>query len=130
MLGEKALLSGCRTDPAHRLLMRLFAYAAVLALLLAVSARAGATDEIRFRYQDGLIWLKAEIPGKNESLNFLLDSGAGVSVLDLGRARALRHQGWQFSVSAGGQRVRCRLSNRRFPGGIWGYRSPKIGVSH
>src|SRR5882724_3515464 len=38
---------------------------------------------------DGLIWLKAEIPAKNESLNFLLDSGAGVSVLDLGRARAL-----------------------------------------
>lgn len=69
--------------------MRLFAYAAVLTFLSAVSARSGATDEIRFRYQDGLIWLKAEVPGKNESLNFLLDSGAGVSVLDLGRARAL-----------------------------------------
>lgn len=33
--------------------------------------------------------MKAEVPGKNESLNFVLDSGAGVSVLDLGRARAL-----------------------------------------
>jgi len=69
--------------------VRLFAYAAVLTLLLAVSARSGDPDEICFRYQDGLIWLKAEVPGKNESLNFLLDSGAGVSVLDLGRARAL-----------------------------------------
>jgi hypothetical protein len=69
--------------------MRLFAYAAVLTLLLAVSSRSGATDEIRVRYQDGLIWLKVQVPGKNESLNFLLDSGAGVSILDLGRARAL-----------------------------------------
>ena len=69
--------------------MRLFAYAAVLTLLLAVSARSGVTNEIRFRYLDGLIWLKVEVPGKNESLNFLLDSGAGVSVLDLGRASNL-----------------------------------------
>ena len=69
--------------------MRLFAYAVVLTLLLAVSARSVTTDEIRFRYQDGLIWLKAEVSGKNQSLNFLLDSGAGVSVLDLGRARSL-----------------------------------------
>jgi Aspartyl protease len=69
--------------------MRLFAYAAVLTLLLAVSARSGVTDEIRFRYLDGLIWLKVEVSGKNESLNFLLDSGAGVTVLDLSRARVL-----------------------------------------
>jgi Aspartyl protease len=69
--------------------MRLFAYVAVLTLLAAVSARSEALKEIRFRYQDGLIWLKAEVRGKNESLNFLLDSGAGVSVLDLDRARAL-----------------------------------------
>jgi hypothetical protein len=55
----------------------------------AVSARSAAPNDIRFRYQDGLIWLKAEVPGKNEPLNFLLDSGAGVSVLDLDRARAL-----------------------------------------
>jgi hypothetical protein len=69
--------------------MRLFVYVALLTLLSAVAARSEARDEIRFRYQDGLIWLKAEVPGKNESLNFLLDSGAGVSVLDLDRARAL-----------------------------------------
>jgi hypothetical protein len=61
----------------------------VFMFLLAVSARSEAPHEIRFRYHDGLIWLKAEVPGKSESLNFLLDSGAGVSVLDLDRARAL-----------------------------------------
>jgi hypothetical protein len=69
--------------------MRFFAGVAFLALLLAVSAHSEAPHEISFLYQDGLIWLKAEVPGKNESLNFLLDSGAGVSVLDLDRARAL-----------------------------------------
>jgi hypothetical protein len=69
--------------------MRLFAHVAALAFLLAISAHAEAPNEIRFRYQDGLIWLKAEVPGNNESLNFHLDSGAGVSVIDLDQARAL-----------------------------------------
>jgi Aspartyl protease len=69
--------------------MRLFGHVTVCMFLLAVSARSEAPHEIRFRYQEGLIWLKAEVKGKNESLNFLLDSGAGVSVLDLDRARAL-----------------------------------------
>jgi hypothetical protein len=69
--------------------MRLFAHVAVLALFLAVSARSETPNEIRFQYQDGLIWLKAEVPATTKSLNFLLDSGAGVSVIDLDRARAL-----------------------------------------
>jgi hypothetical protein len=69
--------------------MRIFAYVAILTLLSAVSAQSEAPHEISFRYQDGLIWLKAEVPGKSESLNLLLDSGSGVSVLDLDRARAL-----------------------------------------
>jgi hypothetical protein len=70
--------------------MRFFAHVAVfLALFLAVSAHSETPNEIRFQYQDGLIWLKAEVPGKTKSLNFLLDSGAGVSVIDLDQARAL-----------------------------------------
>src|SRR5260370_29612359 len=69
--------------------MRFFARVAVLAVFLAVYAHAEALNEIRFQYQDGLIWLKAEVPGRTKSLNFLLDSGAGVSVIDLDRARAL-----------------------------------------
>jgi hypothetical protein len=69
--------------------MRLFGQVAVCILLLALSARSEVPHEIRFRYRDGLIWLKAEVPGNKESLNFLLDSGAGISVLDFRRARAL-----------------------------------------
>jgi hypothetical protein len=69
--------------------MGFFAQVAVLALFLAVSAHSETPNEIRFQYQDGLIWLKAEVPAKTKSLNFLLDSGAGVSLIDLDRARAL-----------------------------------------
>jgi aspartyl protease len=69
--------------------MGFFAHVAVLALFLAVSAHSETPNEIRFQYQDGLIWLKAKVPGKTTSLNFLLDSGAGVSVIDLDQARAL-----------------------------------------
>jgi Aspartyl protease len=69
--------------------MGFFAQMAVLALFVAVSAHSETPNEIRFQYQDGLIWLKAKVPGKTTSLNFLLDSGAGVSVIDLEQARAL-----------------------------------------
>ena len=69
--------------------MGFFAHVAVLALFLAISAHSETPNEIRFQYQDGLIWLKAKVPGKTRPLNFLLDSGAGVSVIDLEQARAL-----------------------------------------
>jgi hypothetical protein len=69
--------------------MRIFTCAAALMLLSASFARSEAAEEIRFLYQDGLIWLKVDLPGRTESLNFILDSGAGVSLLDLDRARAL-----------------------------------------
>lgn len=36
-----------------------------------------------------MIWLKVAVAGKSEPLNFLLDSGAGASVLDLTTARRL-----------------------------------------
>jgi hypothetical protein len=36
-----------------------------------------------------LIWLKVNIAGKSKPLNFLLDSGAGISAIDLRTARTL-----------------------------------------
>jgi hypothetical protein len=69
--------------------MRIFTCAAALMLLSASFARSEAAEEIRFRYQDGLIWLKVDLPGRTESLNFILDSGAGVSLLDLDRVRTI-----------------------------------------
>jgi hypothetical protein len=53
------------------------------------SARSDVPGEIPFRYRDGLLWLKVEVAGKTKALNFLLDSGAGISVLDLQTAHTL-----------------------------------------
>ena len=58
------------------------------AVLLGLSHTPAATP-IPCRYRDGLIWLKVVVAGKSEPLNFLLDSGAGASVLDLAAARRL-----------------------------------------
>ncbi len=48
-----------------------------------------ASTEIPFEYRDGLIWLRVTATGRPEPLHFLLDSGAGATVLDLRTARAL-----------------------------------------
>src|SRR6202140_5672306 len=59
------------------------------ALLLPLSARSEVLGEIHAQYRDGLIWLKVNIAGKSKPLNFLLDSGAGISAIDLRTARTL-----------------------------------------
>ena len=51
--------------------------------------RGQAATEIPFEHRDGLIWLKVTAAGRAEPLRFLLDSGAGATVLDLRAARAL-----------------------------------------
>jgi hypothetical protein len=58
-------------------------------LLLQISGRSEAQREIHSQYRDGLVWLKVNVVGKSEPLNFLLDSGAGVSAIDLQTAQSL-----------------------------------------
>jgi predicted aspartyl protease len=48
-----------------------------------------AATPIPFQFRDGMICLKVTVAGNSEPLNFLLDSGAGASVLDLAVARRL-----------------------------------------
>lgn len=60
----------------------------VFALLLCAQRLLAATP-IPFQFRDGLVWVKVEVAGQGESLNFLLDSGAGASVVDLAAARRL-----------------------------------------
>ncbi len=69
--------------------MRLFVWVLFGVLLPQFSAQAKGSGEIPFQYRDGLIWLKVDVAGKSEPLNFLLDSGAGVSAIDLQTARSL-----------------------------------------
>jgi len=69
--------------------MRFFLCTLLPALLLSLSARSEVLGEIHSQYRDGLIWLKVDVTGKSEPLNFLLDSGAGISAIDLRTARGL-----------------------------------------
>jgi hypothetical protein len=59
-----------------------------LCLLLCQWAQGGRV--IPFEYRDGLIWVKVRAEGQREDLHFLLDSGAGASVLSLDAAGKLK----------------------------------------
>src|SRR6202049_5053164 len=66
-----------------------FVLCTLVALLVPLSVRSEVQGEIHFQYRDGLIWLKVNVAGKSEPLNFLLDSGAGISAIDLRTVRRL-----------------------------------------
>ncbi|MBI2950227.1 MAG: retropepsin-like domain-containing protein [Verrucomicrobia bacterium] len=65
-----------------------------VAVLLLSSALARALPpgmgEIPLELRDGLLWVKVATPQSTNLLNFLVDSGANVSVVDLRVARKLR----------------------------------------
>lgn len=61
----------------------------LLTLLFLCAGVCRAAQVIPFEYLDGLIWVKVKAEGSTAPLNFLLDTGAGSSVLDLGAARRL-----------------------------------------
>jgi len=62
---------------------------AALGLLVSSQAQAGVVAEIPVEYSSGYLWLKVQPAGQRETLNFILDSGAASSVLDLNAARRL-----------------------------------------
>lgn len=57
------------------------------ALFVTIPLRAATP--IPIEYRGGMIWVKVAVGGGNKPLNFLVDSGAGASVLDLATARRL-----------------------------------------
>jgi hypothetical protein len=69
---------------SRSLLLTLFA-----CLILPFLNHANAATEIPFEHRDGLIWLNVSVLGRATPMRFLLDSGAGLSVIDLRAARAL-----------------------------------------
>lgn len=66
-----------------------FIFALLISTLLTVPSASHAAVEIPFTYGDGMIWMKVSVAGQHSPLNFLLDSGAGTSVLDLQAAHRL-----------------------------------------
>jgi len=64
----------------------------LLLLLLCTQAQAAqkpALGEFPFEYREGMLWLEVRTPKSVEPLSFLLDSGAGVSVINLSTAQRL-----------------------------------------
>jgi len=60
----------------------------LLSLLLHES-HASESAEIPCQFQNGLIWLKVQIPGQPRALDFLLDSGASATVLEVATAERI-----------------------------------------
>jgi hypothetical protein len=73
----------CRAVRAGRFFSLLFLF------LLFCTSRLPAATSIPFRFRDGMIWVKVAVTGHDQPLSFLLDSGAGVSVVDLAAAHRL-----------------------------------------
>jgi hypothetical protein len=58
-------------------------------MLCRVHADSPATAEFPFDFSEGLIWVRVDVSGSREPLDFLLDSGANVSVINLRTAKHL-----------------------------------------
>lgn len=77
----------------------------LLAILLqatfpGMSAASSSADQFPFEHRDGLLWVRVNVAEAAKPLDFLLDSGAGVSAIDL---RTVRRLGLKL-----GQRVSVR----------------------
>lgn len=53
------------------------------------SAGTASVSEIPFEFREGLLWVEVHEPRSSRPLQFLLDSGASVSVIDIGTAKLL-----------------------------------------
>jgi hypothetical protein len=93
--------------------MRLFIVAAVAGLSLVFSAKGELPQRIPFQFQDGLVWVQVKLAGTKARLNYLLDSGASVTAIDLQTAQACRiHLGDpQSAEGVSGSSVAYRVNN-------------------
>lgn len=93
----------CTGIRVRRISCALLMMTACLWQLRSVSA---APPELPFKFQDGLLWLEVNVPARTEPLQFLIDTGASVSVLNLNTARQLGLKlGPRVSVQAVGRNL-------------------------
>jgi Aspartyl protease len=69
--------------------MRFLLFVLMAQFVLLHPTRSDASAAIPFEYQDGFVWVKVNVLSRKEPLNFILDSGASASVMDLAQARTL-----------------------------------------
>ncbi len=68
---------------------RLFAVVVFVAALLRLQAAETTLAEFPFQFREGLLWVEVATPESAKPLNFLLDTGAEVSVINLTTAKRL-----------------------------------------
>lgn len=85
-LNQQGWHRDCIADGVSR---RLFAIVIFIVTLFQVRAESSALTEFPFEFHDGFLWVRVNIPQSTEPLNFLLDTGASVSVINLNTAQRL-----------------------------------------
>jgi hypothetical protein len=60
-----------------------------LVALLEVQAAPTTLEEFPFEFREGLLWIEVNIPQSQQPLNFLVDTGSGVSVINLTTAKRI-----------------------------------------
>lgn len=73
----------------RRVLCRILTCLVSLAALFVARSESPSAREIPFVFTNGLIWIQVSVPQSKEPLHFLFDSGAAVSVVNLGTAQRL-----------------------------------------
>ena len=68
---------------------RLLAVMVFAAAFLQLQAAPVTLAEFPFQFREGLLWVEVTLPQSEKPLNFLLDTGAGVSVINLNTAKRL-----------------------------------------
>ena len=61
----------------------------LFAALFPLQATFATLAEFPFQYREGLLWIEVTIPQLEKPLNFLLDTGAGVSAINLNTAKRI-----------------------------------------
>jgi len=67
----------------------LFVVMAFLVALLKGQAAPTTLAEFPFQFREGLLWIEINIPQSQDPLNFLVDTGSGVSVINLTTAKRI-----------------------------------------
>jgi hypothetical protein len=70
-----------------------------VAALVQLQAAPVTLAEFPFRFSEGLLWIEVNVPQSDQPLHFLLDTGAGASVINLNTAKRLGlKQGREIAV--------------------------------
>ena len=68
---------------------RLLAIVIIVAALFRLQAASVTLAEFPFQFREGLLWVEVTMPQSEKPLNFLLDTGAGVSAINLNTAKRI-----------------------------------------